>query len=55
MGAPRWANRSITSAHEAALVFCSDFAAECARLGDMKNAYRWKCVRQENLHAARAF
>lgn len=49
MGATRWSNRSITTAHEQALVFCADFAAFCRRTGDPKNAYRWKCVLYENL------
>lgn len=48
MGAPRWSNRSISSAHEQALVFCADFAAACKARGDMSNFYRWKMVLNEN-------
>lgn len=42
--ATRYAFRSPSSAHEAALMICADFAAECKRQGDMANCYRWRNV-----------
>lgn len=48
MSGRRWSKRPITSRHEQALVFCADFAAECRRLGDMSNHYRWRMVMHEN-------
>lgn len=48
MGATHYANRSPSSAHEAALIFCADFALECKRRGDMSNFYRWRMVLKEH-------
>lgn len=42
--ATRYAFRSPSTAHEAALMICADFAAECKRQGDMANCYRWRNV-----------
>lgn len=47
-----WRNRSISSAHEQALVLCSDFASLCKREGDMSNYYRWRMVMHENRRGA---
>lgn len=52
MNAPLYRNRTPSSAFEAALMIAADFALECDRCGDSKNAARWRnVIWQERLKA----